>query len=81
MKILVTGSTGQVGWELVRSLQPLGQIIVAGRETADLSNPTQLRDTIQTVKPDVIVNAAAYTAVDKAESEPETANLINAQAP
>ncbi|PPC91881.1 MAG: dTDP-4-dehydrorhamnose reductase [Methylobacter sp.] len=81
MKILVTGNTGQVGWELVRSLQPLGQIIVAGRETADLSNPAQLRDTIQTVKPDVIVNAAAYTAVDKAESEPETANLINAQAP
>lgn len=89
MKILLLGCNGQVGWELQRSLAPLGEVIALGRDASsnpeglagDLSNPDALRQTVQRVQPKVIVNAAAYTAVDKAESEPETAHLINATAP
>lgn len=81
MKILLFGKNGQVGWELNRSLQPLGEIIALGREDADFSNPESLRKIVQEIKPDAIVNAVAYTAVDKAESEVDLAGTINAMAP
>lgn len=79
--ILVTGKNGQVGWELQRTLMPLGTLVALGREELDLSQPDMIRNTIQRIKPDVIVNAAAYTAVDKAETEPELAMKINGVAP
>lgn len=81
MKILVTGTNGQVGYELERSLQGLGEIVAVGRGQMDLSNLQQVRDVIRSVKPNLIVNPAAYTAVDKAESEPELAMRINGEAP
>lgn len=86
MKILLLGKNGQVGWELQRSLAPLGELIALDRASeyglcGDLIDLEGLRTTIATLKPDVIVNAAAYTAVDKAESEPSLAQLINTQAP
>ncbi len=85
MKILLLGKNGQVGWELQRSLAPLGELIALDRHSqdlcGDLANLQGLARTVQTVRPDVIVNAAAHTAVDKAESEPELARLINAAAP
>lgn len=80
MKILLLGSSGQVGFELARSLLPLGEIVRLNRQQADLTHLENLRATVQSIRPDVIVNAAAYTAVDKAETERETAFLINAQA-
>jgi dTDP-4-dehydrorhamnose reductase len=80
MKILLLGANGQVGWELQRSLTPLGQLIVAGRDEVDLDNLELLGDYIRHHQPQIIVNAAAYTAVDKAESEPELAYKINADA-
>lgn len=85
LKILLFGKDGQVGWELQRSLAVLGDLVALGRDSTshcgDLANLTGLADTIQQIQPDVIVNAAAYTAVDKAESEPELARTINALAP
>ena len=85
MKILLLGKNGQVGWELQRSLAPLGELVALGREDldlcGDLSNLDGLARTVQTVWPDVIVNAAAHTAVDRAESEPELAHTLNALAP
>lgn len=81
MKILVTGKTGQVGHELTRSLRGLGEVVALDRSQMDLSDLAQIRDVIRTIKPDLIVNPAAYTAVDKAESEHELAMLINAEAP
>lgn len=81
MKILLTGSTGQVGYELERSLQGLGEVIAVDRSQMDLSNLNQVRDVIRATRPQLIVNPAAYTAVDKAESEPELAHRINAEAP
>ena len=85
MKILLLGKNGQVGWELQRSLAPLGELVALGREDSDLcgdlSNLDGLARTVQTVWPDVIVNAAAHTAVDRAESEPELAHTLNALAP
>lgn len=80
-RILLTGKTGQVGYELERSLQGLGEIIALDRSQMDLSNLAQVRDVIRTIKPNLIVNPAAYTAVDKAESEPELAMRINSEAP
>jgi len=85
MKILLLGKNGQVGWELQRSLAPLGELIALDRHAVDglcgdLADLDALRATIRKVKPDVIVNAAAYTAVDKAESEPELADRVNGQA-
>jgi len=80
MKVLLTGSQGQVGWELARTLLPLGEVVAASRAQADLSDLDGLRRSVRTIKPDVIVNAAAYTAVDKAETDQEQAFLINAQA-
>ncbi|KQQ47305.1 dTDP-4-dehydrorhamnose reductase [Duganella sp. Leaf126] len=81
MKILLTGSTGQVGYELARSLQGLGDVVAVDRQVMDLSDLDQVRDVIRSVRPQLIVNPAAYTAVDKAESEPELAYRVNAEAP
>lgn len=81
MKILVLGSQGQVGWELVRSLLPLGEVIALTRAEADLAQPDSLRAVIRRHQPALIVNAAAYTAVDKAESDEALACAINATAP
>ena len=85
MRILLFGKGGQVGWELQRSFAPFGELISVDSDSPDLcGNFTDLAgiaQTIRTVAPDIIVNAAAHTAVDKAESEPERARLINAQAP
>lgn len=85
MKILLFGKGGQVGWELQRSLAPLGELVSLDFDSADFcgdfSNLAGLADTVRRVAPDVIVNAAAHTAVDKAESEPELARTLNALAP
>ncbi len=85
MKILLLGKNGQVGWELQRSLAPLGELIALDRHSTtycgDLSRPELLAETVKALKPDVIVNAAAHTAVDKAESESELAHRINTEAP
>lgn len=81
MKILLTGSTGQVGWELARTLLPIGEVFIVNRAQADLAEPNSLRALIREIKPDIIVNPAAYTAVDKAETEQAQAFLVNAEAP
>jgi dTDP-4-dehydrorhamnose reductase len=81
LKILLTGKTGQVGYELERSLQGLGEIIAIDRRQMDLADLNQVRGIIRTVKPQLIINPAAYTAVDKAESEPDLAMRINGEAP
>lgn len=81
MKILLLGKNGQVGWELNRSLQPLGEIVALDYDEIDFSKPESLREVIQELSPDVICNAVAYTAVDKAEEEEELALKINAIAP
>ena len=85
MKILLLGKNGQVGWELQRSLAPLCEVLALDRHSThycgDLSKPEQLAQTVLAYKPDFIVNAAAYTAVDKAESEPELARVLNTDAP
>lgn len=83
MKILLLGKNGQVGWELQRALSPLGELIALDRNSknycGDLSKPQEIAQTILKLQPDVIVNAAAYTAVDKAETEPELARQINSE--
>jgi dTDP-4-dehydrorhamnose reductase len=84
MKILLLGKNGQVGWELQRALAPLGEVVALDRRSspaADLSQPESLAALVQSVRPDVIVNAAAHTAVDKAESEPDLARAVNTTAP
>ena len=82
MKLLLLGKSGQVGWELQRSLAPLGEVIALDRQTGgDISDLSALAQTIRSVRPDVIVNAAAHTAVDKAESESDLAWRLNAEAP
>lgn len=82
MKLLLLGKNGQVGWELQRSLAPLGEVIALDRRTGgDISDLQALAQTIRHARPDVIVNAAAHTAVDKAESEPDLALRLNAEAP
>jgi dTDP-4-dehydrorhamnose reductase len=85
LKILLLGKNGQVGWELQRSLAPLGELLALDRHSTpyggDLSQPERLAQTVLDWRPDVIVNAAAHTAVDKAESEPELARCLNATAP
>lgn len=79
--ILLTGKNGQIGWELKRSLAPLGEVVAPGREEMDLAKPQSIRDAVRRIQPDLIVNAAAYTAVDQAESEPELAMAVNGAAP
>lgn len=79
--ILVTGKNGQVGWELQRSLQSLGKVVAVNREHLNLSDSDNVREVIRKIQPDIIVNAAAYTAVDKAEEEQELAYQINAISP
>jgi dTDP-4-dehydrorhamnose reductase len=85
MKILLLGKGGQVGWELQRSLAPLGELVAVDLDSTDycgdFTNLVGLAETIRAIAPDIIVNAAAHTAVDKAESEPELARTINALAP
>ena len=79
--ILVTGKSGQVGHELLHALAPLGNVVGCDRIELDLGYPDAIRQKIQQTRPDVIVNAAAYTAVDKAEAEPDLALRINGAAP
>jgi dTDP-4-dehydrorhamnose reductase len=81
MRILLLGNTGQLGWELHRTLSPLGQVIALDYPNIDLTRPESVRRTIQEAQPELIVNATAYTAVDRAEQEPETALAINGAAP
>ena len=85
MKILLLGKGGQVGWELQRALAPLGELVALDFDStehhADFSQPQKLAETVAAIRPDVIVNAAAHTAVDKAESESDLARAINAEAP
>jgi len=81
VRILLTGRNGQVGWELERALPALGELIATDHATLDLADPDAIRRAVRDAKPEVIVNAAAYTAVDKAESEPELAMRINGIAP
>jgi dTDP-4-dehydrorhamnose reductase len=85
LKILLLGSNGQVGWELQRSLAPLGSLICLDRRgrngfSGDLSKPDEIAASVRELAPDFVVNAAAYTQVDNAESEPEQARIINSQA-
>ena len=81
MRILLTGRKGQVGWELERALPALGEVIATDRTRLSLENNDDLRRVVREIKPDVIVSAAAYTAVDKAESERERCVQVNAVAP
>ncbi len=81
MRILIFGARGQLGLALQRTLPALGGVVALGREQVDVTDEDDLRANIRKSAPDVVINAAAYTAVDKAESEPELANRINAIAP
>ena len=85
MKVLLLGKNGQIGWELQRSLSVVGELVALDRHSTthcgDLLQPDALRETVRAIQPDLIVNAAAHTAVDKAESEPDLARQINALAP
>lgn len=81
MNLLLLGNNGQLGWELQRSLQPLGVVTVFDYPEFNLADPASISGKVQEVHPDVIINATAYTAVDKAESEPEQVEAINGRAP
>jgi dTDP-4-dehydrorhamnose reductase len=80
-RILITGTSGQLGFELMECLAGQGEVIAAGRERMDLSRPDSIRRAVREIEPDLIVNAAAYTAVDQAESDPELAMAVNGIAP
>ena len=79
-KILLLGKDGQVGWELQRALAPLGVLTALNRSECDLADPVQIQAVLETYEPEVIVNAAAYTAVDKAEADQALAHRINVDA-
>lgn len=79
--ILLTGKNGQVGWELQRTLAPLGKVVALDADVLNLANPEAIREAVRNIRPHIIVNPAAYTAVDKAESEAELAQAVNATAP
>lgn len=81
MKILLTGKNGQVGFELQRALAPMGEIHAVDTAECNLADENAIRQLVRAIRPDIIVNPAAYTAVDKAESEPALAAAVNAQAP
>lgn len=81
MKLLLTGKNGQVGFELQRALAVLGEVMAIDSEDCDLADEAAIRRVVRAIRPDVIVNPAAYTAVDKAESEQALAQAINARAP
>ena len=81
LRILVTGATGQVGWQLQRTLAPLGEVTARTRTELDLADPDATAKFIREFAPDIVANAAAYTAVDKAESEPDLAHAVNAASP
>jgi dTDP-4-dehydrorhamnose reductase len=81
LRLLVTGSTGQIGWQLQRTLAPLGEVIACTRSQVDLSDPEAAAKAVREFAPDIVVNAGAYTEVDKAESEPELAHTVNAVSP
>ena len=81
MRILLTGRNGQVGWELERTLAPFGEVIALDRKQLDLADEASIRSVTRAAAPNVIVNAAAYTAVDRAESEPALAGAVNGMAP
>ena len=81
LKILITGQHGQVSRELQQRLQGLGELVVLGRDQLDLANPEQIRQQVRSHRPGLIINAAAHTAVDQAENEPDVAFAINATAP
>jgi dTDP-4-dehydrorhamnose reductase len=81
MRILLIGKNGQVGWELCRTLAPLGEVVAIDYPEIDLTSEESMRDWVRKIAPQIIVNAAAYTAVDKAESEPDLAMAINGTAP
>ena len=80
-KILLFGENGQVGWELRHSLAPLGHLVCVDYPQVDFTKPDSIRHWISVTAPDIVINAAAYTAVDKAESEPGLAMKINGEAP
>lgn len=80
-KILLLGCDGMVGWELQRSLATIGSLILHNRRSCDLSNLNGLQKIIEDTSPDIIINAAAYTAVDKAEEEHQLAYQVNSEAP
>ena len=81
MKILLLGNTGQLGWELERSLQPLGEVIALDYPTINMADAGSVRKAVRKHRPEMIINATAYTAVDQAESEPELAEAINGRGP
>lgn len=81
MRILLTGASGQVGWELARRLPELGELVATDRASLDLADAAAIRRVLRDVKPGLVINAAAYTAVDRAESEPGLAHAVNATAP
>jgi dTDP-4-dehydrorhamnose reductase len=80
-RIVLLGTTGQVGWELARSLQPLGEVRMLGRREADFTDPARLADSVASEAPTIIVNAAAYTAVDQAEKDASLAMRVNGESP
>jgi dTDP-4-dehydrorhamnose reductase len=81
LRIMLTGKNGQVGWELQRALAPLGDVVALDRTQLNLADPSQIRERVREIKPGLIVNAAAYTAVDRAEAEPAPAMAVNGIAP
>src|SRR3954470_14260495 len=81
LRVLITGARGQLGWELARSLNSIGTVVALDRNALDLARADSITAATRTYAPQIIINAGAYTAVDKAESEPDLAQAVNAAAP